>query len=286
VVEVQVPDITTYQGLRDMMLLGNFCRLGHILERTFYTGSLTLQELEECEVAQWHYLQFTVWFTRNYVVKLDDHLINPMSIFRRSLIEFMAALLLEKQAMEEQVPTVEKCSSVKLEQQLNKFLKSDDASIFDAFHRLVKSGHKYLDWSGSPFEIRKRNPDDGKSERDDFAKSPLFSSAVSGDNHSNDEDDPEIGNTTGPRKPTAAAAVPGPPAAAVLPSPPAVVAQKRKNTSQQGKHITLSNGRVNDTHPNYCFQGSRRTSRRIPGRPRSSRVVVESSGKDLYTLIQ
>src|ERR1700677_3058404 len=99
----------TYDGLCDMMALGNFCCLGAMLERTFYSDEMSPEELEECHMAQWNYLQLCVLFAKNHIVKIESRLIRPMSIFRRSLIEFMAAMATEKKIIKKNLPYVLGC---------------------------------------------------------------------------------------------------------------------------------------------------------------------------------
>src|SRR5271154_2111452 len=119
----------TYDGLCDMMALSNFCHLGAMLERMFYSDEMSPEELEECHMVQWNYLQLCVWFAKNHIVKIESRPIRPMSIFCYSLVEFMATVATEKKIMEKDLPYVLGCSSIKLVEQLEEFLKAEDDDL-------------------------------------------------------------------------------------------------------------------------------------------------------------
>src|ERR1700677_5074383 len=140
----------TYDGLCDMMALGNFCRVGAMVERTFYSDEMSPEELEEFHMVQWIYLQLCVWFAKNHIVKIESRLIRPMLIFHCSLIEFMAAMATEKKIMEKDLPYMPGCSSVKLVEQLEEFLKAEDVDLLIPSQILVTKGHQNLDWSSAP----------------------------------------------------------------------------------------------------------------------------------------
>jgi hypothetical protein len=189
-----------------MMALGNLCSLGGILERTSYTGKMTEEELEECQMAQWHYLQLCLWFTKTYIIKVEGRLLSPMSIFRRSLAEFMAAVVTEKRKMEDEAPSMPGCSSHVVVKRLEEFLKVEDEDLLVLFDALVKRGHDNLDWSSGAFKIECRNSDDVLVESPNFldfilnpeahregAMVPDPSDGIQGN-----EDDPMTGGNAGP----------------------------------------------------------------------------------------
>src|ERR1700677_2365389 len=192
----------TYDGLCDMMALGNFCCLEAILERTFYSDKMSPEELEECHMAQWNYLQLCVWFAKNHIVKIESRLIRLMSIFHCSLVEFMAAMATEKKIMEKDLLYVPGCSSVELVEQLEEFLKAENDDLLIPFRTLVTKGHQNLDWSSAPFDIRHRNPDDILVELDNFSDFDLYPVAklqpAVDAQVENDENDLMAGPTPGP----------------------------------------------------------------------------------------
>ena len=62
VISLHVPDVLTFLGLCDMMLLRNVCELGVLLQRWFYEGG-TIPDInvEECRMVHWQYQQFQTW---------------------------------------------------------------------------------------------------------------------------------------------------------------------------------------------------------------------------------
>lgn len=115
-------------------------------------------------MAKWHYLQLRLWFNKGYIVRFGGRPISPMSIFRRSLVEFMAAVVTEKSNMEDEAPSMPGCSSDEVVKRMEEFLKEEDEDLLVVFHDLVKKGHDSLDWSSGTFKITTRRPEDAFEE--------------------------------------------------------------------------------------------------------------------------
>ena len=176
---VHVPDLMTFQGLCNMMALGNLCSLGAILERPYYTGQILEEELQECWVAHWHYLQLCLWFSKNHTIKVEGRFVAPKSIFQRSLVEFMAAVVTEKKMAEEDAPVIPGCSSDDILRCLETFIMAEDEDLLKPFKTLMEQGHHYLDWSSGQFEIETRHPDDAVVESLNFTDFILLADPVS-----------------------------------------------------------------------------------------------------------
>ena len=80
-----------------MMLLGNVCELGVFMQRRFYeAGSIPEVDIEESRIARWRYRQFQTWFQSAHVLVVNGQCYEPIVVFRRCLVEFMAALCWHK----------------------------------------------------------------------------------------------------------------------------------------------------------------------------------------------
>src|SRR6202453_2296331 len=97
VISPHVPDVLTFSGLCDMMLLGNVCELGVLLQWRFYEGgTIPDNDVEECRMARWRYRQFQTWFQSTHVLVVNGRLYKPLAAFCRSLVHFTAAICWHK----------------------------------------------------------------------------------------------------------------------------------------------------------------------------------------------
>jgi hypothetical protein len=183
--EAHVPDVKTQEGLCDMIALGNFCELGTILDRLSYTKQMDAKDIEECEVARWHYHQFQVWFCKNYTLSVGGTLVRPKLVFHRSLVEFATALVDHKYVHVDEVPLVECCSALELNKRVANFIESEHSELSDCFDRLMTTGHRNFFWGGKTMKIRVRRPDDDLKETGDFDDFEVFAPE---DSESEDED--------------------------------------------------------------------------------------------------
>jgi hypothetical protein len=179
VMDPHFPNIKTQAGLCDIMALGNLCELGTILDRRSYRMDLDFAEVEEFAMARWHYRQFKAWFTDKYKVKVKKALVNPMSVFRRSLVEFMAALVQYKYLYVDKVEAVQGCSALEFNKRVLAFINSEHLELVDAFSRMINDGHGYFTWTGPAMRIKKRKRDDHLKEIIDFEDFRLFQSEAS-----------------------------------------------------------------------------------------------------------
>jgi len=176
VLGTHVPDIMTQAGLCDIIALGNICELGQLLQREFYVGDISAEEMEECTVARWHYRQFQLWFSIHYSMSVGETLIAPLSVFRRSLVEFMAAVVNHKYFHVDEVPPVEGCSDMELNVRVRDQLESEYPELVDCFTDLMAKCHTRFAWSGPAMEIRERQSEDELRESLDFEDFKFFSS--------------------------------------------------------------------------------------------------------------
>lgn len=188
-----MPDITTQAGLCDIMALGNVCELGKILERASYLGKLDEDYAEECETAGWHYRQFQRWFADNYAIMVGDTLIDPMSVFQRSLVQFALAAENQRYIYNDEYP-VEGCSGFILAHRILSFMELEREELTECFNNLLFTvgggphDHAFC-WTGPAFTIRPRQETDASKETREFEDFQLFGAESSESSESSEESD-------------------------------------------------------------------------------------------------
>jgi hypothetical protein len=87
-----IPDITTKQGLLDLIMVGNMLEFGHAFDRNIPGKKAPPAIVEERNVAMWRYRIFQSWFNKHYILDISGQGVNPCYIFSQSLISFAAAM--------------------------------------------------------------------------------------------------------------------------------------------------------------------------------------------------
>jgi len=159
VVDGHVPDVTTFSGLCDMMMLGNVCELGVLMQRRFYEGgNISEDDIEECRMARWRYRQFQTWFQSEHVLVVNGKCYEPMAAFRRSLVEFTAGVCRHKYKFNDKVPHHKNFTGSNLLQVFAKFLKLEYPEMLEAWKDVgrQRKGLVFY-WNGPRFEVRLRS---------------------------------------------------------------------------------------------------------------------------------
>jgi hypothetical protein len=170
-----VPDVTTFSGLCDVMALGNLCELGVFLQRRFYTeDDLDPAVLEECLAASWRYRQFQVWFHCNHTIIVDGEHVQPLAVFRRSLLEFMAAVSSYEFQMGEEAPAVHNLTAQSLLDVFTTFFEHEYPELLKTWTRLSGTHPSLFYWTGPTFEVKLRKDTGIVAERIDFKDFQLY----------------------------------------------------------------------------------------------------------------
>jgi hypothetical protein len=88
-----IPDITTQNGLLDMVMAGNIVEFAEVLNRQHYKKTVSKHELEEENVMRWRFRLFIKWFSATYVTYVGGQQVHASYIFNKSLIQFAATLV-------------------------------------------------------------------------------------------------------------------------------------------------------------------------------------------------
>jgi hypothetical protein len=139
-------------GLLDVVALGNLCEAGLILQRHCYGVTATPAVIEEAAVARLRYREFQVVIGQDLTVIVDGKEVSLHWVLRRSLVEFMAALVTYKTTMEDQTLTPG-CTSVALKRRVHNFFTTEYPELLGCWKQLVAEGHKAFYWTGPSFTI-------------------------------------------------------------------------------------------------------------------------------------
>ena len=182
-----VPDITTTAGLMDMMAIGNLLELANVIDRRSYQQGIHWTEEPEMALARWRYWKLQVYFTKRYVTMVGGKSVSPLSVFRRSLVEFAAAIIVYKRSVKGAAyPKVKGCTKYQLEQKMITLFELNYPELLPALHALVTKEHEFMYWTGPPITIRPvergdhtRHTKMTKAVRQlDFDDNPIFLPAV------------------------------------------------------------------------------------------------------------
>jgi hypothetical protein len=187
-VNPHVPDISTERGLLDIMAVGNLLECAMILDRRSYGKSgLHWHELAEIAMARWWYRMLQIRFDRQYVVTVGGNPIAAISVFRRSLVEFAASLVVYKCQEHPGNHVTPGCTGDALKMEVMQNMKSNHPELLPCLERLVSEGAGAMYWTGPQIEIQSRSLEDKTCPPPpfDFEDQPIYrepSEVIKGDN--------------------------------------------------------------------------------------------------------
>jgi hypothetical protein len=149
------PNLQTMDGLLDLMALGNLIELGYILDlRTYRKDPAAKEDHGEMIASRRWYRRIQKIVASIHVVYIKGRKTNVLSLFRRSLVEFAAALLTYKQNEHSKCPKVKGFSPEKLQATIEQYFKANYPELLQVFGRLTAKKHNYLYWTGPEFSIK------------------------------------------------------------------------------------------------------------------------------------
>jgi len=130
----------------DIMAIGNILELVMVLDhRCYKSGSFSHKERIEMGTARSMYRQLQKIIACHYSISVDGTPIHSLLVFRRSLVEFAAAVTDSPESTAEDV-----------EEKTTSFFEANYPELLSRFHDLVKKGFKYLYWTGPKLSIARR----------------------------------------------------------------------------------------------------------------------------------
>jgi hypothetical protein len=178
-----IPKAFTTQGLMDIIALGTLLELSQVLDRrSYYTDEgIHWQEQHEIALARQHYRYFQSWFSEHYETRVGGKTITAISIFRRCLVEFAAAIIVykETQSAEPQIlKSLQKCTASAVQEKVMSLFKSNFPEVCACLQELVARKAAFFYWTGPPITIRPMDSDavttNLKPKLADFEDLPIY----------------------------------------------------------------------------------------------------------------
>jgi len=157
-----VPDILTASGLQDFMALGNLVECAQVLDRRSYTATgVHWQDQIEMATARWRYRRLLGFLAVEYVAIVNGKRMSPITVFRQSLVEFAAAIVVYKEDTRDVCPPTPGCTVETVFQKMNDLFKANYPELLPCFHQFIADRVEFFYWTGPHVIIRPRT----KTER-------------------------------------------------------------------------------------------------------------------------
>lgn len=175
-----IPDISTVEGLTDLMALGNILELAQVLNRrTYQKGIINWQEQEEMAMARWRYRLLQNFFAKFFVVFANKMPIHTMSVFRRSLLEFAAAIIQYKRDTAQTAPRTPGCTPATMEAKVFAYFTSNFPELLPALRKLLQKSVYSFCWSGPTLTVERRTRETGVRPQFNFDDLILYENVKS-----------------------------------------------------------------------------------------------------------
>jgi len=158
-----IPNISTVSGLMDIMAFGNLLELAQVLDRRRYQNEVEVHWLEapEMGIGRWRYRKLQTYFAKRYVTEVGGKIICPTSIFRRSLVEFAAAVVLYKKKRAYKAPKGYGGTPAQVQQKMFLLFQENYPELLGCLKRMIAKGDtQCLYWTGPSITIRRRTKHD------------------------------------------------------------------------------------------------------------------------------
>jgi hypothetical protein len=146
-----IPDITTHQGLCDVMILGNIIEFTPMLLSKSDKKVPNPQITEEEDVARWKYRRFIKWFQSKYMVLIGKSPCNAWKVFDQSFAHFAATVSNYKYKW------LKDNRNMCHPKNILEFLRQDWPHLVSLVSELQAAGTPTLGWTGPQITVTRRN---------------------------------------------------------------------------------------------------------------------------------
>jgi hypothetical protein len=126
----------------------------HLLNRKYYKGDLTQEEVNEDVIARLAYLQYMQKFSQDYTVRIRGTPVPVMSIVDNAAIIFAAGVVRLKAGVHEKVPEVEGCDFERFRDEMSEFIEEDFPAFTDNYKSLLHKDVAFL-WTHPEITIHR-----------------------------------------------------------------------------------------------------------------------------------
>jgi hypothetical protein len=161
---VHVPDISTADGLLDLISVGCLVELSQALDECTYTqGTILDDEQDEIDAATTRYRLFITWYAARFVIIMNNEWINAHYIFKRRLVDFGATMV---RYVREQSTDTHACpdlprhqlTAAKMAKLIQLHLSSGWSDLLYPFLIAKTDASPYLYYTGPKIELRRLTP--------------------------------------------------------------------------------------------------------------------------------
>jgi hypothetical protein len=157
-VPLHVIDVTQYDGLLDIIAIGNIIEFAVVLDYRTYEEGMELDDSEhlEREAAMTHYRTLITWFSDRYGLRIGDSWVNPSYFFKRELISFGATLgsyFARAHSTVQRHDKLKGISPLKVTKTIQHHIQTSWSNLVPAFDKLVANPPSVLSYDGPAFRI-------------------------------------------------------------------------------------------------------------------------------------
>jgi hypothetical protein len=153
-----VPDVSTPNGLLDVILVGNIIEFADALSRPYYAGKVPKDVLEEENVARWRYRQLIRWIANNFVLVFENSYVNPWYLVHMSIAQFAATLCAYMETWKMKGNEAKGCTPKKFRLAVFNHLRRQWLGLIPKFDELSNDqASPTFAWNGPEFQVLRRN---------------------------------------------------------------------------------------------------------------------------------
>jgi hypothetical protein len=186
---LHIIDVTTTQGLLDIIALGNIIEFTPALDlRTYQHIFLDDEEQLEIEASMARYRLFIRWYCKKFGLLMDNTWICPSYLFKRRLVSFGAsvcAYFIDEHSTTQRQSRLAGISPMQVTKMFRQHLQRCWPDLIPVFHQLLASPSAFLYHTGPTVRIVRRTDLHlfaanlvGKTPDVDYARAPIFLPAL------------------------------------------------------------------------------------------------------------
>jgi len=136
----------------DIIALGNLVQMRYLLNRRYYKGEMSREELKEDVTAQLHYQVLMRKLSRYMSIRINEQPVPVMGLVDRSFIIFVAGIVRMKRKVHADVPKVAGCSYRRFRSEVDTYINREYPDLEDRYHQLLKVDLSFM-WTHPDIDI-------------------------------------------------------------------------------------------------------------------------------------
>lgn len=156
-----IPDMSQYEGLRDILALGMILEFSTVIDRRKYTTTMAVdadtEEEARLEKSTRRYFRVLFkTFCTNYATNVGSEWIHPSYVYKLSLVKFAVALLEYMKNIVADPRHIHIATEQDILIAIQDYFKEDHPDLCPALEHYREKGKGWLIWSGPSIEIFRR----------------------------------------------------------------------------------------------------------------------------------